>query len=125
MQYTKEFGSIHEFYDYLRKTPFNETFRWARKSKYFQKYVGHSHPDGVLYNCKAHNNNYSVEEEKKMTVCKIYEFDGMKNVYVGQTPVLAQARVIVDGINKKNSSWTNKAATIKYYDETFGKWMEM
>lgn len=32
MQYTKEFKSIHEFYDYLCQTPFNEAFRWARHS---------------------------------------------------------------------------------------------
>lgn len=31
-QYTKEFKSIHEFYDYLCNTPFNDTFRWARHS---------------------------------------------------------------------------------------------
>lgn len=28
MQYIKEFRSIHEFYDYLCKTPFNDVFRW-------------------------------------------------------------------------------------------------
>lgn len=29
MQYTQEFKSIQQFYDYLCKTPFNEAFRWA------------------------------------------------------------------------------------------------
>lgn len=38
MQYTKEFRSIHEFYDYLCKTPFNDTFRWARHSSVENKY---------------------------------------------------------------------------------------
>lgn len=56
---------------------------------------------------------------------KIYEFDGMKDVYVGQTPIFEQAEAIANSINEKNKNWTTKAATIKYYDVTFETWMSM
>lgn len=38
MQYTKEFRSIHEFYDYLCKTPFNDAFRWTRHASVDEDY---------------------------------------------------------------------------------------
>ena len=57
-----------------------------------------------------------------MTEYKIYEFNGMSNVYVGKTPIKEQAVAIARGINAKHRE---KVATIKYYDEMWKTWMDL
>ena len=46
-----EYNSLHEFYEYLINTPFNEAFRWAK----------HSSVDGDYYFTKTRDFNEAVE----------------------------------------------------------------